>query len=221
MKGFMKKTVVCALLCAAMAVGFLAGCGNSETSDNAEQETTEAEKAEEVEIWYYWETEGHQVALNKIIDEYNKSQDEYEVESKYVPFADFKKLLSIGASVDELPDMVIIDSPDHASYAAMGIFADLTDKFDASGYYEAPVSSCTLNDTLYGVPFGCNCLGLYYNEEMLNEAGVKVPETWDDLKSAAAALSQGDVTGFAICSVQNEEGTFGFNAVCMVYRRIL
>lgn len=66
MKGFMKKTVVCALLCAAMAVGFLAGCGNSETSDNAEQETTEAEKAEEVEIWYYWETEGHQVALNKI-----------------------------------------------------------------------------------------------------------------------------------------------------------
>lgn len=206
----MKKTVVCALLCVAMAAGFLAGCGNFETSDNAEQETTEEEKTEEVEIWYYWETEGHQVALNKIIDEYNKSQDEYEVESKYVPFADFKKQLSIGASADELPDMVIIDSPDHASYAAMGIFADLTDKFDVSGYYEAPVSSCTLDDTLYGVPFGCNCLGLYYNEEMLNEAGVEVPETWDDLKSAAAALSQGDVTGFAICSVQNEEGTFGF-----------
>ena len=75
----MKKTVVCALLCVAMAAGFLAGCGNFETSDNAEQETTEEEKTEEVEIWYYWETEGHQVALNKIIDEYNKSQDEYEV----------------------------------------------------------------------------------------------------------------------------------------------
>lgn len=148
----MKKTVVCALLCVAMAAGFLAGCGNFETSDNAEQETTEEEKTEEVEIWYYWETEGHQVALNKIIDEYNKSQDEYEVESKYVPFADFKKQLSIGASADELPDMVIIDSPDHASYAAMGIFADLTDKFDVSGYYEAPVSSCTPDDTLYGVP---------------------------------------------------------------------
>ena len=50
MKGFMKKTVVCALLCVAMAAGFLAGCGNFETSDNAEQETTEEEKTEEVEI---------------------------------------------------------------------------------------------------------------------------------------------------------------------------
>ena len=43
----MKKTVVCALLCVAMAAGFLAGCGNFETSDNAEQETTEEEKTEE------------------------------------------------------------------------------------------------------------------------------------------------------------------------------
>ena len=46
---------------------------------------------------------------------------------KYIPFADFKKQLSIGASA-ELPDLVIIDSPDHASYAAMGIFADISDK---------------------------------------------------------------------------------------------
>lgn len=46
----MKKTVVCALLCVAMAAGFLAGCGNFETSDNAEQETTEEEKQKK---WRY------------------------------------------------------------------------------------------------------------------------------------------------------------------------
>ena len=60
-----------------------------------------------------------------------------------IPSADFKKQLSIGASADELPDFVIIDNPDHAAYAAMGIFADITDKFDISTYYEGPVNSCT------------------------------------------------------------------------------
>lgn len=59
---------------------------------------------------------------------YNASQTAYKVTAKYVPFADFKKQLSIGAVAEALPDMVILDSPDHASYASMGIFADITGK---------------------------------------------------------------------------------------------
>lgn len=94
-----------------------------------------------------------------------------------MPFADFKKQLSIGATADVLPDIVIIDSPDHASYAAMGIFADVTGKFDVSTFYEGPINSCTLDGVLYGIPFGSNCLALYYNEDMLAAAGCEVPTT--------------------------------------------
>ena len=108
------------------------------------------------------------------------------VSAKYIPFADFKKQLSIGASAAELPDLVIIDSPDHASYAAMGIFADISDKVsDWDGidqYYEGPLNSCKLDDKLYGLPFGSNCLALFYNEDMLADAGCEAPTTWDELK---------------------------------------
>ena len=164
----------------------------------------------DVTIWYYWETEGHQKALNHIIEEFNSSQDGVTVEAKYVPFADFKKQLSIGASADELPDLVILDNPDHAAYAAMGIFADITDKFDVSNYYEGPVNSCTLDGKLYGVPFGSNDLVLFYNEDMLKEAGCEVPTTWDELLEAAKATTTDTVSGFAHCALQNEEGTFNF-----------
>lgn len=167
--------------------------------------------ADDITLWYYWETEGHQKALDEMIATYNESQDAYNLTAKYVPFADFKKQLSIGASASELPDLVILDSPDHASYASMGIFADLTGKFDVSTYYEGPVASATLDDTLYGVPFGCNCLALYYNEDMFEAAGItEVPTTWDELKEAAEKLTSDNVTGLAFCSVQNEEGTFNF-----------
>ena len=168
------------------------------------------EASGDVTIWYYWETEGHQKALNHIIEEFNGSQDSITVEAKYVPFADFKKQLSIGASADELPDLVILDNPDHAAYAAMGIFADITDKFDVSNYYEGPVNSCTLDGKLYGVPFGSNDLVLFYNEDMLKEAGCEVPTTWDELLEAAKATTTDTVSGFAHCALQNEEGTFNF-----------
>ena len=164
----------------------------------------------DVTIWYYWETEGHQKALGHILEEFNNSQDDITVEAKYVPFADFKKQLSVGASADELPDLVILDNPDHAAYAAMGIFADITDKFDVSNYYEGPVNSCTLDGKLYGVPFGSNDLVLFYNEDMLKEAGCEVPTTWDELLEAAKATTTDTVSGFAHCALQNEEGTFNF-----------
>lgn len=166
-------------LVAMMAMGMLAGCGGSsedtETTEGGEKQEAKAEgETQDVTIWYYWETEGHQVALDKVIQDYNDSQDDYEVTAKYVPFADFKKQLSIGASADELPDIAILDSPDHASYATMGIFEDLTGKFDVDNYYEGTVNSCTLDGKLYGVPFGANCLALYYNEDMLNEKGLSL-----------------------------------------------
>ena len=168
------------------------------------------EASGDVTIWYYWETEGHQKALNHIIEEFNGSQDSITVEAKYVPFADFKKQLSIGASADDLPDLVILDNPDHTAYAAMGIFADITDKFDVSSYYEGPVNSCTLDGKLYGVPFGSNDLVLFYNEDMLKEAGCEVPTTWDELLEVAKATTTDSVFGFAHCALQNEEGTFNF-----------
>ncbi len=92
----------------------------------------------------------------------------------------------------------------------MGIFEDITGKFDVSSYYEGTVNSCTVDGKLYGVPFGVNCLALYYNEDMLNDAGCSVPTTWDELKETAKALTTDSVTGLALCSVQNEEGTFNF-----------
>lgn len=224
------KKLLALIVSVCMLVALVAGCGNSAseetTAPKTEASSTESESADQSEttessedstgasgdvtIWYYWETVGHQEALNTIIEEFNSSNEGITVTAKYVPFADFKKQLSIGASADELPDLVILDNPDHASYAAMGIFADITGKFDVSTYYDGPVNSCTLDGKLYGVPFGSNDLVLFYNEDMLAAAGREVPKTWDDLLETAKACTTDTVSGFAHSSLQNEEGTFNF-----------
>ncbi len=229
----MKKRIFATLISTMLLAVTLTGCnaGSAASATEGEgatvTETPKAEKTEsaapaaaatesageasgDVTIWYYWETPGHQEALDHIIQEFNSQQDKVSVQAKYVPFADFKKQLSVGASAGELPDIVILDNPDHASYAAMGIFADITDRFDVSSYYPGPVNSCTLDGRLYGVPFGSNDLVLFYNEDMLKEAGCEVPTTWDELLDVATKTTKGNVYGFAHSALQNEEGTFNF-----------
>lgn len=104
----MKKNRLIALLTVlVMVAALLSACGtpsdqgnngaspSSSPSDTPNSSPSSAEPsgepaaaAEPVTIWYYWETEGHQVALDKVIQDYNASQDKYEVTAKYVPFAD-------------------------------------------------------------------------------------------------------------------------------------
>jgi len=184
----------------------------AEANDAATETTTQTKT--DIKLWYYWENQTHQEVLNSLVNEFNSSQDKIEVTANYIPFADFKKQLSIGVASEELPDIVIIDNPDHASYAKMGIFADLSDKLaswpDLAQYFEGPLNSCKQDGKLYGVPFGSNCLALYYNEDMLNAAGCAVPTTWDELKDVALKTTTGNVTGLGISAPQNEEGTFQF-----------
>ncbi|HHW01147.1 MAG TPA: ABC transporter substrate-binding protein [Clostridiaceae bacterium] len=221
----MKRFLV-VILALVITVGLLAGCSGKQPSSKTDTGTSTPEtdtsgsdkepasEKKSLTLWYYWETIKHQETLDRVIKDFNSSQDKAEVTARYIPFADFKKVLSIGAAATELPDIVIIDSPDHAAYAAMGIFADLTDKLkDWDGldqYYEGPINSCKLDGRLYGVPFGSNCLALFYNEDMLKEANCDVPTNWDELRDVAKKTTKDGVFGFAMCCLQNEEGTFNF-----------
>ena len=88
----------------------------------------------------------------------------------------------MGMAASDLPDIVIIDNPDHAAYAKMGLFADITDKVKAiSGidqFFDGPMKSATLDGKIYGLPFASNNIALFYNSDMLDKAGIKPPQTW-------------------------------------------
>ncbi len=222
------KKLFTVLVVVCLSVVMLVGCAPSSpasdtesasqsASGSPEQSSADASPAgdkQDVEIWYYWETESHQQLLNGLIEDYNSSQDAITVTANYIPFADFKKQLSIGVVSEELPDIVIIDNPDHAAYAAMGIFADLTDKLadypDLAQYYEGPMNSLTIDGRIYGIPFGSNNLCLFYNEDMLKAAGCEVPKTWDELVDVAKKTTTDSVFGLGLSGLQNEEGTFQF-----------
>ncbi len=149
-----------------------------------------------------------------LIDDYNKIPSKTPVSVEYVPFGNLKKQLYFRNSTGDLPDMVIVDNPDNAALAEEGLLADIslyTSSWqDRGAFYYGPWNSGTYKGRQYGIPVTSNCLALFYDKKALKEAGLAVPETWEELKSAAKILSTKTRFGFASSFIRTEEGSFHF-----------
>jgi multiple sugar transport system substrate-binding protein len=154
------------------------------------------------------------VELENLIADFNRAHPDIVVTYEYVPFHNLKRQLLIAETLNELPDITIIDNPDNAAFAAKGVFADITDLVKQwSGYgkfYPGPWNSTFYKSRQYGIPFTSNCLALFYDKALLERYGIGVPETWEELRSAALKLSDDDRYGIVISAVNTEEGTFQF-----------
>ena len=197
----MKKRIAVVAIAALMA-GSLTNVG-----------TVSAAEPTAITFWHYMSEDKEGKFVNEAIEEFNNSQDEVHVTAQYLPREELMKQYTIGVVSGELPDCGMVDNPDHASYASMGVFEDITDLYnswDEADFMEGSINSCYYDDKLYGLPWGNNCLGLFYNKSMLEEAGVEVPTTWSELEAACEKLTTDTCKGLAISAIGNEEGTFQY-----------
>lgn len=148
------------------------------------------------------------------IQRFMESHPNIVIERSTVNFNDFVQLLVQGAAAGELPDIALIDNPDFHRFAALGVLADLSEHIDGWGeaelYFPGHWASTVYQDTNYGVPCFSNCLAWWTNTELLNEAGVDVPTTWDELREVASALTTREHYGAAVSARHTEEGAFQF-----------
>jgi multiple sugar transport system substrate-binding protein len=164
-------------------------------------------------LWDYFSTAGK--GYLGLIDDYTKKvKPSVKIQRTSIPFADLKQKLTQGAASGQLPDIVLIDNPDHSAFADLGVLADLTNRVKAWGkasqYITGPWQSTVWKDKNYGVPNNSNCLALFYNKDMFQQAGLTPPTNWDELKNAAQKLTKNGVYGFSMSLVKSEEGTFQF-----------
>ena len=61
---------------------------------------------------------------------------------------------------------------------------------NADGVIQGMVDATSYQGKLYGLAPVTNTIALFYNKDMLAEAGVQPPKTWDELKAAAKKLTK-------------------------------
>ncbi|MEV6181697.1 ABC transporter substrate-binding protein [Streptomyces sp. NPDC052015] len=115
------------------------------------------------------------------------------------------------ASSRTLPDLLMLDNPDLQQIAQTGALTPL-DQYgiDSSGFAKGILSAGTYEGKVYGLAPTVSTIALVYNKDMLSEAGVAVPRTWDELKAAAAKLTRPGRYGMAVDANATFEGSWQF-----------
>ncbi len=197
----------------ALCVSGLVGC----TPAADRQTGGDTEEREEIVLWTYYETEMQKASMDELVLGFNQSQEEYHLTWEYHgPVTEFKKRLAIAITQNQLPDMVILDNPDMPYYIGLDKLEDITEDVekleDLDQYFPGAMESVTSEGRYYGLPFCCNNVALIYNKDILEKEGVDVPQTWEELQTAARELSSPGRYGFAMSAINGEQGVFQFGA---------
>jgi multiple sugar transport system substrate-binding protein len=176
--------------------------------------------AVDVNLWtYYGDTGPAAACVKTAATDYNASQTKYVLKIRNLAFTDFNQQVTTAIAAGATPDLMIVDNPDHARYAAAGALADLTDKVKAWGqgdqFLSGPWNSTIWKGKNYGIPLGSNTVVLWINTDMAKAAGLDVnnpPKTWTDFEDWAAKMTDKSkgVYGTAMLAKKDETGTFLF-----------
>ncbi|MEC9347378.1 MAG: sn-glycerol-3-phosphate ABC transporter substrate-binding protein UgpB [Pseudomonadota bacterium] len=170
--------------------------------------TSVAFASTEVQFWHAMGGKlGEKVA--EIAGKFNAAQGDYVVNAVYKGNYTETMTAAIAAfRAREQPHIVQVFEVGTASmmaakgavYPVHQLMADTQEPFDQSAYVPAVASYYTSTDgKLLSMPFNSSTPVLWYNKDMLDKAGAKVPTTWDEVFDASAKVkASGGTCGFAV-----------------------
>ncbi|MFQ6131327.1 MAG: ABC transporter substrate-binding protein [Armatimonadota bacterium] len=83
---------------------------------------------------------------------------------------------------------------------------DLLSQEEFDQYYGSALDRCRHGGQTYGLPWVARTKALYYRSDLLRQAGVKPPRTWDELITVAGRIaSPPDIYGFGLPAADQEE----------------
>lgn len=210
-------------LCAVLVATLLMGC-QEQTSDKTV-----------VEVWHNWNVEegGTEYILKQLVDEYNASQEEVEVQLISQPSEGFSDKVYTSVSSGTGPDIYFNFATSVPQYIEGGFLADMGKYMDTEALRqripESMWNECTSADgKLHIVPIQTSACVLFYNKTLYDQLGLDAPVTWADVEKDARIIRDRQGTaGFAVDSyidlaqilfgqtgatyIDTESKTVGFN----------
>lgn len=200
---FKKFTAI--LVIALMVIGLATGCGNSNTNQqsNSNANNSSSEKAITLKLWHLWPEQSdpgspHQMLL-KIAEQYHKLHPNVTIQITGNTTQD-KLLTALSGGAG--PDIFLNFWNNTASWSDKGALLDLTQyvnndsSFNKDDILPAAWKLSTYKDKIYGIPFAMQSSEIYYNKDLLKQAGFDgPPETMEDLIDMAYKLTKTDSNG--------------------------
>ena len=156
-------------------------------------------------------------AFQEIADKFNEQHPNITVKVEVTPWDQYWTKLETAATGKTLPDLFWLNASNIQKYAKGNMLLPITEQADLEGmdltkYPEALVQTYTIDDELYAFPKDFDTVGLWYNKEIFDHAGLDYPNedwTWDDLVDNAKKLTDpgNGIWGFA-APLENQTGIY-------------
>lgn len=205
-KNYKSLVKVFAVLCtmsilAACSGGTSGGPAGTESSSNTNN--TSADGKVVLNYWTWWGSETRRPIVEKLVDDFNKSQDKIIVKHSYYPYSDIftKELAAVSAG--NPPDIMMNDINTVQQRASKKQATDLSKYVERDQvkdrFFPELWNTVLFQDKPYALPFNTDTRMMFYNKDDFKAAGLdpeKFPTTWDELEEVAAKLDKKDGNKF-------------------------
>lgn len=211
------KKALCLILSLTMLLSF-AACGDNSTSSttNADASSAASDPAvqapaangdtTELIIWGHQE-ESWNISYEKIAEDFMKENPDIKIKYEFFPYDDFEsKVQTSLMSKSSDADVYEIWGGWGLDYASTGALAAMPDAMATeirNDAYPCTYGALEYDGKLYGMPmeFNIECGGLLVNNKLLEENGLTLPTTWDEMIEGAKKATRKtgnsfDVKGF-------------------------
>ncbi|MDD6037388.1 MAG: extracellular solute-binding protein [bacterium] len=223
----MKKKILATLLTVAMTASLLVGCGSkaddsaapaADAGDAATEapaadagDSSDAAASGEVQeiTWMFWDdlnatedliSKGYADVIERFNTEY---EGKYHVTPITTNLEEYYPKLNALVAANDVPDVFIVSpGPNLTDYVEPGVAAPL-DSYLADGWKDtftsdAVFSQQTYDGQIYAVPLNIAAACCFYNTEMFEKAGAKVPTNWSEMLDACKKLKDAGYTPITI-----------------------
>ena len=155
-----------------------------------------------VDLWHGFTGADNTTSLNRYVDRYNE-QAAIEVSPTAYPWDELFSKWVLSAVSGATPDAVLFHTSEVPEFAERGLLEPLEPSIEASGLDlgelpEIAIDASTWEGDLYCIPFDFHPLGLYYNVDLVEAAGLdpsSPPTDAEELLAWAEALTVRDDAG--------------------------
>ena len=141
--------------------------------------------------WGLWEPES---VMNQIITDYQQSHPNVSINYTKQSPKDYRERLQSALVSGSGPDIFRL----HNTWVPMlknELEPAPSGTIDLSVFYLVVSDDLKISQKTYAVPLEFDGLALFYNPQILQQAGKSVPTTWEELRNTAAELTVKDATG--------------------------
>lgn len=202
-----KKNLVAATAAVLAAGMALAGCGSSNGGSGDVQKTADGKV--KITMWHgFSEADGK--TLESIVDDFNKSQDKYEIDAQLQPWSTIGETMVTKVTTGDGPDFVTTGADNGQGWSIDGTFQCVSDFYadknnGTDDYLDNVVKQITFNidgeEEKCAVPMGYAPTSVWYNTDMWKAAGLTdkdIPTTWDQLLEVAKKLTKSDGSQYGL-----------------------